>query len=128
MKWMFFGIKQNKSRNFTVLKNKIMAVIFATDADFNNYITTNQKVIVKYFADWCGTCKLISPKFKRLSSDERFENVVFLEVNAEESPEARKLANVDNLPFFATFKNGDLVKNAATSKEDLIVSMITELN
>lgn len=105
-----------------------MAVIFSSDADFQTQLASNPKVIVKYFADWCGTCKLISPKFKRLSSDERFENVVFLEVNAEESPEARKLASVDNLPFFATFKNGDLVKNAATSKEDLIVAMLTELN
>lgn len=104
-----------------------MAVSNLTDADFQNNIQQHDKVIVKYYADWCGSCKLFAPKFKRLSGDERFAGVEFVEVNAEENPEARKAANVDNLPFIATFKNGQLVKGEATSKEDFVVTMLTEL-
>jgi thioredoxin 1 len=77
-----------------------MAVTLHTDSDFAQAIQANEKVIVKYFADWCGSCKLFAPKYKRLSNDERFAGIAFLEVNAEVSPEARKLAGVDNLPFF----------------------------
>lgn len=104
-----------------------MAVILLTDADFKKILETNNQVIVKYFADWCGSCKLIAPKFKRLSGDERFTGTVFVEINAEENDEARKLANVDNLPFFATFKNGSLLAGSATSKEEVVVSMLNEL-
>ena len=104
-----------------------MAVILLTDADFKSNIEQHDKVVVKYYADWCGSCKLFAPKFKRLSGDERFTGVEFVEVNAEENPEARKAAGVDNLPFIATFRNGQLVKGESTSKEDFVVSMIEEL-
>ncbi len=104
-----------------------MAVRLLTDVDFKSNIERHDKVIVKYFADWCGSCKLFAPKFKRLSGDERFTGVEFVEVNAEESPEARKAAGVDNLPFFATFKNGRLVKGESTSKEEFVVGMLEEL-
>ena len=105
-----------------------MAVIQSTDADFASQIASNEKVIVKYFADWCGSCKLIAPKFRRFSDDERFSGVQFLEVNAEENEIARRLAGVNNLPFFAVFKGDQLVEGAATNKEEAIISMIENLN
>ena len=79
-----------------------MAVIKASDADFAAALSSKPLSIVKYYADWCGSCKLIAPKFRRLSEDERFTGVQFLEVNAEENPDARHRAGVNNLPFFAT--------------------------
>ena len=82
----------------------------STDTDFKQLLAAHPKVIVKYYADWCGSCKLFAPKFKRLSTDERFAGIQFIEVNAEENPEARKAGGVDNLPFIATFHNGELVK------------------
>ncbi|MES2629294.1 MAG: thioredoxin family protein [Bacteroidota bacterium] len=105
-----------------------MNIITANDSDFEQLLSSNQKVIVKYYADWCGSCKLFSPKYKRLSADERFKDVVFLDVNAEENEAARKKAGVDNLPFFATFKNGELVEGSATSLEDAVVKMLENIN
>jgi thioredoxin 1 len=98
-----------------------MSIQVATDSDFNEALASNDKVVVKYFANWCGSCKLFSPKFKRLSNDERF-------ANAEENPEARKQAGVNSLPFFAVFKGGKLVEGAATSLEPKVVEMIESLS
>lgn len=105
-----------------------MAVIQATDADFQNVLQNNERVVVKYFADWCGNCRLFSPKFKRMSDNEEFAGVAFVDVNAETSPEARKLAGVTNLPFFAVFKSGELVEGAATSKEEYVQDMVRKLS
>jgi thiol-disulfide isomerase/thioredoxin len=104
-----------------------MSVIVSSDQDFSKIISENDKVIVKYYADWCGACRLFSPKFRRMSDDARNEGVVFLDVNAEESPEARKLAGVTNLPFFATFKHGELVKADFTTKPETVEAMIAEI-
>ena len=105
-----------------------MAIIQASDSDFNNFLTQNEKVVVKYYADWCGNCRLFSPKFKRLSENEQFKDIAFLDVNAEVSPEARKAAGVTNLPFFAVFKNGTLVDTVAASKEEAVVNLLNKLN
>ena len=99
----------------------------STDADFENLIKSNDKVVVKYFADWCGSCKLFSPKFKRHANNEANAGILFLEINAEENEAARKLGGVDNLPFIATFRNGALLEGSATSKEDYLKKMIDQL-
>ena len=104
-----------------------MAVEIANDETLKTQLSEHPKVVVKYYADWCGSCKLFAAKYKRLSGDERFADTVFLEVDAEHSPEARKLAGVDTLPFFATFKNGELVKAQSTAKEETLVEMLTTL-
>ncbi|TXC78590.1 thioredoxin family protein [Luteibaculum oceani] len=103
-----------------------MAVIAVNDSNFKSQLE-GKKVIVKYFADWCGSCKLFAPKFKRLSNDERFSGIEFLEVNAEENPESRKFVGVDNLPFFAVVDNGEVVEGTSTSKEEYVVKMLEKL-
>jgi thioredoxin 1 len=95
-----------------------------TDADFQDFSIKNSLIVVKFYADWCGSCKLFSPKFKRISEDIRFKDINFLEVNAEENPETRKAAGVNNLPFLAVFKEGKLVEAMATGKEDVLIQML----
>ncbi|MES2514565.1 MAG: thioredoxin family protein [Bacteroidota bacterium] len=102
-------------------------VQLSTDADFENLIQNNEKVVVKYFADWCGSCKLFAPKYKRHSNDESNSDILFLEVDAEQNEIARKLGGVDNLPFLVSFKNGKLWEGTATSKEEYLQKMIDDL-
>lgn len=104
-----------------------MAVQIANDATFQGLLDANENVIVKYYADWCGSCKLFAPKFRRLSESETGAGVTFVDINAEDSPEARKLAGVDNLPFFAVFKNGKLLEATSTSKEEKVVELIEKV-
>ncbi len=104
-----------------------MAVIQASDADFQEHLNQNKAVAVKYFADWCGSCKLFSPKYKRVSNEDEMKNITFLEVDAEKNPEARKAAGVDNLPYIAIFKDGKLVEGSASSKEEYLRKVLEKL-
>ncbi len=105
-----------------------MAVEVLNDDNFRATISGNDKTVVKYFAGWCGSCRLFAPKFKRLSDDERFNGISFVDVDAEKNPDARKLAGVTNLPFFAIFKGDQLVSGLATSKEEAVVDLLNQLN
>lgn len=105
-----------------------MAVEIVTDENFDEVLKNQEKVIVKYYADWCGSCKLFSPKFKRLSNDDRFSGITFLDVNAEKNAVSRKAAGVTSLPFFAIFRNGELVESVSTSKEEAVVALLEKLN
>ena len=79
-------------------------------------------VVVQYSAGWCGNCRIMKPKFKKMAAEN--ENVTFVIADAENFPESRKLAKVDNLPTFAAFRNGELVNQVQTNKAEIL----TELN
>lgn len=101
-----------------------MALISANDQNFEQLLQDNQNVLIKFYADWCGNCKLIAPKIRRMGEDEQYSSITILDVNAEENPAIRKLAGVDNLPYFAAFKNGKLVAGSAASKIEFVQEMV----
>ncbi|MGY5847762.1 thioredoxin family protein [Salegentibacter sp. HM20] len=88
-------------------------------------VGNNKTVVVQYMATWCGNCRLMKPKFKKLASEN--EDVEFLLVDAEKFPESRKLANVDNLPTFATFKDGNFVNQVQTNKFEPLKDLVNEV-
>ncbi len=88
-------------------------------------IKDNEIVVVQYSATWCGNCRIMKPKFKKLATEN--ESVAFVIADAEKFPESRKLANVDNLPTFATFKNGAFVNQTQTNKFDVLKDLVNEV-
>ncbi|MEO8234580.1 MAG: thioredoxin family protein [Flavobacterium sp.] len=88
-------------------------------------VNTNNIVVVQYSASWCGNCRIMKPKFKKLASEN--ESVTFVIADAENFPESRKLANVDNLPTFATFKNGVFVNQTQTNKAEVLIDFVNEV-
>ena len=66
----------------------------------------------------------MKPKFRKMS--EEFDQVNFVLVDAEKYPESRKLAEVDNLPTFAAFQDGSLVKQVQTNKAEVLKEFVDE--
>lgn len=88
-------------------------------------IAQHDTVLVQYSAGWCGNCRIMKPKFKKMASEN--PNAFFVLVDAEKNPVSRKLANVDNLPTFAGFKSGALVNQVQTNKLDVLQSFVNEI-
>lgn len=101
-------------------------LIELTDDTLQNVVDSNQKVVVQYSASWCGNCRIMKPKFKKLATEN--EAMTFVIVDAEQFPESRKLANVSNLPTFATFVNGKLVGETQTNKAEVLTDLVNALN
>jgi thiol-disulfide isomerase/thioredoxin len=85
----------------------------------------NKKVMVQYGATWCGNCKITKPKFKRFSREN--ESITFVYVDAEKLPQSRQFADVSNLPTFAGFVDGKLVKQSQGNKVEIIESVLNEV-
>ena len=105
-------------------KFKTMLIELNEDT-LQNLVATNEKVVVQFSASWCGNCRIMKPKFKKLASEN--EAVTFVLVDAENSPESRKMANVSNLPTFATFVNGKLVNETQTNKAEVLTDLVNEI-
>tara|TARA_B100000768_G_scaffold42987_1_gene41820 strand:+ start:1337 stop:1636 length:300 start_codon:yes stop_codon:yes gene_type:complete len=83
------------------------------------------RAVVLYGAPWCGNCRLLKPKFKKLSGET--EGVQFIYVNAESFTESRGMADVSNLPTIATFAGGKLKAQKQGNKIDLVKELLNEL-
>jgi len=88
-------------------------------------IAANKNVVVQYSATWCGNCRIMKPKFKKEASTN--EDITFVIADAEKFPESRKLANVDNLPTFASFTGGQFKNQVQTNKYDILKDLISEV-
>ena len=93
--------------------------------NLDQIVASNRKVMVQYGATWCGNCKLTKPKFNKLSTEN--EGIVFVYVDAEKFPNSRKLAEVNNLPTFAGFVDGKLVKQSQGNKIEVIQEVLHEV-
>lgn len=87
-------------------------------------VKDNELVLVQFSATWCGNCRIMKPKFKKMASEH--ENATFIVVDAEKFPESRKLADVSNLPTFAAFKNGKVLNQVQTNKTDALTQFVNE--
>jgi len=88
-------------------------------------IADKPKVVVQYSAGWCGNCRIMKPKFKKLAREN--EDAEFILVDAEKFPESRKLALVDNLPTFVTFVDGKKVNQTQTNKFEVLKELVDEI-
>lgn len=88
-------------------------------------VSNTDKVVVQFSASWCGNCRIMKPKFKKFAADNN--QVTFVLVDAENSPESRKLADVSNLPTFASFYKGVLLNQTQTNKTEVLADLVDEI-
>ncbi len=119
-------MNSNWDLGFAFLEFKIDIMVKELEQDnLQQLVSDNDTVIVQYSASWCGNCRIMKPKFKKLATENK--NVAFVIADAEKFPESRKLATVDNLPTFATFKNGAFVNQVQTNKFEVLKNLVDEV-
>ncbi|MFV0305110.1 MAG: thioredoxin family protein [Moheibacter sp.] len=96
-----------------------------TEDNLPELLDQNNKSLVQFGAAWCGNCRLLKPKVKRLA--EANPEIQYIYVDAEKFPESRKLAEVTNLPTFAIYESNNIVNQLVTSKEEHLKELNNEI-
>lgn len=68
---------------------------------------------VKFFATWCGPCKVLDKTIKNISPD--YSNVNFIEIDTDEEPALCKSYKIKNVPTVIIFKNNDEIERMVGS-------------
>ena len=77
------------------------------------FIKNGEKIIVDFYTDWCGPCKMMKPIFERVSKQFRDENsdVQLYTMNAEKNSEISSMYGVRAVPTIKTFNNGNVIES-----------------
>ena len=98
------------------------SVIKLDEANFDREVTQDGKpVIVDFWAEWCGPCKMIAPLLDEIAR-EKADAVKVAKVNVDENQSLSIKYNIRAIPALLFFKNGQLRDQVTgvTSKKDLL--------
>ncbi|EEC45947.1 predicted protein [Phaeodactylum tricornutum CCAP 1055/1] len=97
-----------------------------TTAEFDNVLSSRNKVIVKFTASWCRPCQQIQPLFNQLSAKSR--STEFLTADADDLDEIAARYKIAILPTFAAFHSGKLVGKYVGSNEEKLKAWVSEMS
>jgi thioredoxin 1 len=87
-----------------------MTVTPVTDADFVETVLQSDKpVVVDFWAEWCGPCRMVSPILDELST-EHGERIRFVKLNVDENPQTAASYRITSIPTLNVYSGGQVVK------------------
>ena len=98
-----------------------MGIIETTDQSFDEDVIQSEiPVLIDFWAEWCGPCKMVTPVLNELA-DEMSDQIVIGDHDIDNSPNAPTKFGVRGVPTMLLFKGGEVVdsKVGAASKEDI---------
>ena len=84
-----------------------------TDDSFNEVVSTNDLVLVDFWAEWCGPCKKLSPILDEISND---TSLLVGKLNVDENPAKMQEYSVHSIPTMVLFINGKPVHTVLGAK------------
>ena len=95
-----------------------------TDDSFDEAVSTNDLVLVDFWADWCGPCKKLSPILDEISNQ---TGLLVGKLNVDENPDKVKEYSVHSIPTMVLFKSGQPVKTITGAKpKHLLLKELSE--
>lgn len=91
-------------------------------SDFDNIIQSNKKLVVKFFATWCGPCRKMSEVIEKINPN--YDSFLFLEIDVDKFPILSDKFEVSSIPTLVFYKDGKPFNVDGQSNE--IIGSLTE--
>ena len=95
-----------------------------TDDSFNEVVSTNDLVLIDFWAEWCGPCKMLSPILNEIADE---LGLLVGKLNVDENPAKMEEYSIHSIPTMVLFKSGQPVKTITGAKpKHLLLKELSE--
>lgn len=102
-------------------------VVDTDDDHLRRLIHEHLKVFAKFTSPNCATCEALAPPFARFVEAPENAGILFLRLNTDENPVARKMMDQQAAPFFVSYCQGHLLECDALTEEAEVVAQLERL-
>ena len=91
-------------------------ILTLSDSTFDETIgASDTPVLVDFWAEWCGPCKMIAPTLAEIAGEQRGK-LAIAKINVEDNPDTARRYDVMSIPTLLVFQNGEQVKRIVGAK------------
>lgn len=91
-----------------------MSVLKLTEENFNLVNSSDKRVLIDFYADWCGPCKMVSPIVDEIA--EEYPQYLIAKVNVDEQPSIAAQFGVMSIPTLVVIENGTIINQAVGAR------------
>jgi thioredoxin 1 len=100
-----------------------MAVISISENNFEEIKNSSKTVLIDFFADWCGPCKMVSPIVDKIA--EEHPEYIVGKVNVDDEPDLAESYGVMSIPTLVVLKGGEVAKKSVgVQPKEAILEML----
>ena len=96
-----------------------MSVFKVTKENFDEVKSSEKTVLIDFYADWCGPCRMVSPIIDEIANER--PDVLVCKVNVDEEGELAQMFDVSSIPTIVVMKNGEVVNTSIGARAKPII-------
>ena len=91
-----------------------MAIVHVTKDNFEELLSSDKPVLLDFYAEWCGPCRMIAPIVEEIANER--DDVIVGKINVDEQGELAQAYDVMSIPTLIVLKNGEVANQATGAR------------